>query len=203
MKEDTIGFPKLEVEKKTGYELFCGVGATPEMNLHGFWRWAASDLVSNTMRGILAEYIVATALDLADGLRAEWNPYDLKKGDCQNEVKSGAYIQSWYHRELSKITFSIRPARSWNDNTNILSRESKRQADIYIFCVLTPIMQDEQLNPLNLDQWEFYILRSDVMDKACPTQKTIGLSSLLKLNPRKATYSEIASCGRDLTPAKS
>lgn len=62
-----------------------------------FWRWSASDLVSNTMRGVLAEYIVALAMgiDTEEGVRREWDAYGLVLGDgTKVEVKSAAYIQS-------------------------------------------------------------------------------------------------------------
>jgi hypothetical protein len=42
------------------------VGAT----VADFWGWSRSDLLDNTERGVLAEFIVATALDIpADGVR--------------------------------------------------------------------------------------------------------------------------------------
>ncbi|WP_020133809.1 hypothetical protein [Streptomyces sp. 351MFTsu5.1] len=37
--------------------------------LGDFWSWACSDLANNTMRGVLAEYLVATALGAAIGIR--------------------------------------------------------------------------------------------------------------------------------------
>ena len=60
-------------------------------------------------RGLLAEYIVAHALDLADAVRSEWDAYDLLlPNGIKLEVKSAAYIQSWYQKEYSNISFAIR-----------------------------------------------------------------------------------------------
>lgn len=42
-----------------------------------FWKWAFSDFLSNTLRGVLAEFIVATALGCAHRPRTEWDAYDL------------------------------------------------------------------------------------------------------------------------------
>jgi hypothetical protein len=192
--ENDIGFPQLKVMRKTGDERFNRSGNPLDLNLLGFWRWSASDLVSNATRGILAEYIVANALGLAKGVRAEWDAFDLlTESGVKVEVKSAAYLQSWYHKELSKITFGIRPTRLWDASTNVLATELKRQADIYIFCVLSHKEKDS-LDPLNLDQWDFYVVRAALLDEKFPTQKSIGLSSLLKLNPCVAKYEEIASC---------
>lgn len=84
--------------KKAGTERF--VVGSPELlaaDVLSFWQWSASDLVSNTMRGVLAEYIVALAMgiDTEEGVRREWDAYDLLfEGKIEVEVKSAAYIQS-------------------------------------------------------------------------------------------------------------
>ena len=192
MSENETGFPQLIVERKTGGEKFYHGGSPLDLTLLAFWQWSASDLVSNATRGILAEYIVANALGLAGGVRGEWDAFDLlTKNGVKIEVKSAAYLQSWYHKKLSAITFGIRPTRLWNASTNELAAELKRQADIYVFCVLNHKEKDS-LDPLNLDQWEFYILRASVLNEKFMTQKTIRLASLLKLNPHIAKYEGIA-----------
>lgn len=62
----------LLVAPKTGAEPFYNNGAfLPKRTLLDFWRWAASDLVGNALRGILAEYIVACALDVPQSVRVE------------------------------------------------------------------------------------------------------------------------------------
>ncbi len=85
--------------------------------------------MSNTTRGVLAEYIVGLALRCIDGgARAEWDASDLRtqEGDSV-EVKSAAYVQTWKQWKLSKIVFSIIPANGWNAATNTVSTERKRQ----------------------------------------------------------------------------
>src|SRR5690349_13127115 len=53
-----------------------------------FLAWAYDDLLTNTTRGVLAEYIVAKALGICDTKRVEWDKYDLVIGDIGVEVKS-------------------------------------------------------------------------------------------------------------------
>ncbi|HET9365948.1 MAG TPA: hypothetical protein VFP71_13140 [Candidatus Angelobacter sp.] len=65
----------LKPRLKTGQELFLGVNVN--LTLLNFWQWAASDLVSNTTRGLLAEFIVAAALGLTSEPREEWRSFDL------------------------------------------------------------------------------------------------------------------------------
>lgn len=57
-----------------------------------FWRWSCSDLLSNTLRGVLAEFIVAKALGVEATVRAEWDDVDLRLLNGKTvEVKSSAY----------------------------------------------------------------------------------------------------------------
>lgn len=180
----------IDVQRKSGDESFTSGGKKLGFNLLEFWEWNGSDLISNAMRGILAEFIVAKALELAGGVRYEWDAYDLEYGKTRIEIKASAYIQSWKQSHFSKIVFGIQPTRSWNYETNELGDEIKRHSDVYVFCVLSHKDQSK-INPLDLDQWEFYILRTRTLDKKVPNQKTISLSSLQKLNPEKVSFNQL------------
>src|SRR5687767_5377816 len=72
-----ILFPPLTVSRKTGQEVFRNGTSPLSIDLLAFWQWAASDLVSNALRGRLAEFLVAQAMGIADGVRTEWDAYDL------------------------------------------------------------------------------------------------------------------------------
>ncbi|MFG3364254.1 hypothetical protein ACGF0K_04675 [Streptomyces sp. NPDC048156] len=163
-----------------------------------FWTWACSDLANNTMRGILAEYLVATALGAAAGTRTEWDTVDIRTPEnWRVEVKSSAYLQSWAQAKLSEISFSIAPASGWDAQTGIASPEILRRSDVYVFCLLHH--QDKQtLDPLDLDQWTFYVLPTPVLDERCRTQRTIRLSSLERLSPLKTNFTglpkAVATC---------
>jgi len=166
-------YPAIEVPQKTGDERFCANGKPQDNTLLSFWRWSSSDVVGNTMRGIIAEYIVASALGVTDGTRVEWDAYDIETTEgIRVEVKSGAYIQSWAQRKLSNIQFSIRPTQILESKIT----EAVRQADVYVFCLLQHKDQ-ETIDPLNLDQWEFYVLATETMNVRLGSQKTITLSS--------------------------
>ena len=191
-------YPALEVKCKSGEEFFHIEGEPLNEKLLSFWQWSSSDLVSNTMRGILAEYIVASALGENHSHRAEWDAYDIKtKEGIKIEVKSGAFIQTCHQKKLSSIQFSIRPTKGWDAKTDNRSNTTMRQADIYVFCLLIHKEQDT-IDPLNMNQWQFYILSSDALTQSLGTQKTIVLSSLLRLNPITATYSELSTAIKQL-----
>jgi len=139
------------------------------------------------LRGILAEYIVASAIGVLKKPREEWDAYDLvsPKG-LKIEIKSSSYLQSWEQSKFSKILFGIQPTLVWED-MNKRSKQPQRQADVYVFCVLAH-KDKNTVNPLNLDQWDFYLLKTSVLNEFCLTQKSITLSSLLKLKPLIVNY---------------
>lgn len=187
-----IGFAPVKKTRKTGLEKFHYNSNEKSFSLLDFWQWSTSDLVNNTIRGILAEFIVAQSLGITDNIRSPWDAYDLLlPNGIKIEVKSSAYIQSWYQKELSNITFGIAKTIGWNEQRNQQDSELKRQADIYIFCLLNHKIQDT-IDPLDMDQWDFYILSTSVLDDEVGGQKHIGLKSLMKLNPQYKKYGEIA-----------
>ena len=91
--------PAIELTRKTGKEMILSNGH--KRTLLDFWQWAYSDLVGNTERGALAEYIVAVACDADDNARISWASYDLNlANELKVEVKSSAYIQTWKQQAL-------------------------------------------------------------------------------------------------------
>jgi hypothetical protein len=126
-----------------------------------------------------------------DKSREEWDAYDLKtKNGLKIEIKSSSYLQSWEQTELSKIIFGIQPTSNWDYSTNKRSKEKIRQSDIYIFCVLSH-KDKNSVDPLNLSQWDFYILETKILNDKVTVQKSITLSNLLKLHPIKIKYDEL------------
>ena len=139
----------------------------------------------------MAEFIVASALGLDMDVRTEWDAYDFKTGEgLKIEIKSAAYLQSRKQEKLSDIRFGIALTQGWYADTNKVSEEIKRHADIYIFCLLAH-KDKRTVDPLNLSQWKFYILETSKLDEKVKNQKTLGFSGLLKLDPISCTFLEI------------
>lgn len=163
------------------------------VDLQSFHQWAYSDVLTNTQRGILAEYIVAKALGIDSTKRVEWEAFDLiTKEGLKIEVKSSAYLQSWKQNGLSKISFGIQATKAWNPSTNEYSKEQKRQADVYVFCLLQHIELDT-VNPLDVTQWTFYVLPTKVLNEKVPNQKSIGLSGLKLLGSAELIYEDLST----------
>ena len=175
-----------------GNEHFRGRGVRKSLRLLDYWRWSGSVLLDNTARGILAEFLIATALGLHKKPRREWAGFDFRTASGTTiEVKSSAYVHSWSrkHSKPSVINFGIAPRRSfWDAETGEYKEGFKRWADIYVFCVFTG---KRPLHPLDTSKWDFYIIPTETLDQKCLGQKTIRLSSLEKLSPRKCSYADL------------
>ena len=194
------GLSQQEIKLLKGNEPFRGQGVRKSLRLLDYWKWSGSELLGNTTRGILAEFLVASALGLHERPRAEWGGYDLRmEPDTTIEVKSSAYVQSWEQKKYSPINFTIAP-RFWNWNPetgeSIGGTVKQRWADMYVFCVFTK--KDPPFNPLDTDDWDFYVLSTKVLARELPEQKTIRLSSLEKLSPRKCCYADLKETISDL-----
>lgn len=195
-------YPAISLSPKSGDERFHRGGQPFSMSLADFWRWSASDLLSNATRGILAEFIVARALDVEMTVRSEWDAFDLlTPAGMKIEVKSAAYLQSWFHEKLSTILFDIRPTFGWDAASNTRATEIHRQADVYVFCLLAHT-DKETVDPLDLDQWTFFILPTAVLDEKCPTQKTISLAPLRGLGAVECDVGGIAAAVAAALPGR-
>lgn len=186
-------FPQLTVKRKTGSEPFSDGPTTLGFTLLSFWQWSASDLISNALRGRLAEYVIAQTLGIVndnDAPRAEWDAFDLRYQGLKIEVKSAAYLQTWAQKKHSSINFDIAPTRFWDSATSELASVARRQADLYVFALLGHKDQ-ATLNAMDLSQWNFYLLRTAVLDAQVPQRKQMSLATLRKLEHEECTFREL------------
>ena len=184
-----MNLANIKPQKKDGSELFHADGKPIERKVIDFWSWSSSDFVGNALRGLVAEYLVAVAVGADKDCRVEWNAYDvITPGRIKIEVKSAAYVQSWSQKHYSSIQFDIKPSMGWDAATNVYDNEAKRAADVYCFCLLAHKDQDT-IDPLNVNQWRFFILPTRILDEKAGEQKKISLNPLLALGAREVPYS--------------
>jgi hypothetical protein len=167
------------IPRRTGNETFRDGSDDTPFTLLDYWQWAHSNLLTNTQRGVLAEYLVGRALGLTESPREEWAPVDfITSTGLKIEVKSSSYIQAWHQQRHSRCAFTIKETRGWSSATNTFDSEVKRQADVYVFCLLKHL-EKSTVDPMNLEQWEFYVVASS--DLSLAKSKSIGLQSVRKL----------------------
>ncbi len=173
-----------------------------------FWRWIGSDLVGNTTRGLFAEYLVGLAVgalvgDDSDDVRDEWGSHDLTTPDgITIEVKSSAYMQTWRQEKEAAPEFSIAETQGWDSDSGQYSEKKKRRSDVYVFCLLNHRTK-ATLDPLNAEQWTFYVVPTARINEVVPSQKKIRLGPLeKKLGARRVAFDGIAEAVRQAAPSR-
>ena len=157
-----------------------------------FWRWAYSDVLNNRNRGILAEYIVGTALGVADGsVREEWDVSDLRYGSYWIEVKSSAYLQSWKMRKPSAPQFDIAPKQNWDAAQESYEPGKRRSSHCYVFCLYAALSHTQATDVLNLEHWQFFVLPTRRIDNLWPVQKTLALGTLRAAVPNSIPFTDL------------
>ena len=160
-------------------------------SIQDFWVWMASDVLNNTLRGTVAEYIVSQATEACASVRVEWDTVDITTPEgIKIEVKSAAYLQSWHQDRPSAISFGIAKKRPWDPETNQYGETRVRSADVYVFCLLTP-KDGRNVKPLDLTQWAFYVLPTNKLDSCLGDQKTVSLSRIKELSAIALGYDQI------------
>jgi len=145
-----------------------------------FWKWSFSDLLQNTTRGVLAEYIVAALLGIDNEVRNPWLAYDLELPNGRTiEIKTMSLLQAWAQKQLSTPKVVLAPTRKWDPKTGKMEKERTFNADIYIICFFNSI-NHKTANPLDLTQWEFYAFTKQQIVKLLNGRKSISLKTLEK-----------------------
>jgi hypothetical protein len=180
----------IKATRKTGSEPFHNENLELGFTVQDFWQWAVSDLVSNANRGLVAEYIVARALGLGDvGVRNEWDSWDLlTASNIKVEVKSAAFVQTWFQKGPSPIRISVPARRGWDASTNIIDPELIRRAEVYVFAILSH-NEKSSIDPLNLSQWTFYVLPTSTLNSR--HEKSLNFNTLMELCPEPVPYSSL------------
>lgn len=192
-KEHTTERPEL----LSGNEPFKKNDVELGFNVADYWRFQFSNLIDNL--GFVAEFLIAQALskDEPDNCNG-WTVYDLGYRGKRIEVKATSYWQSWKKSQIiSEIrNFSIR--KTYLDYQNNKS-EKARQNDIYIFC-LDKGKTEEAANPLNLDNWDFYVVPTKVINDTFSDQKVLSLKRLKELSPynKELTWNDIKKAVDDI-----
>ena len=75
--------------------------------------------------------------------------------------------------------------------SNQYEEQSKRQAEVYVFCFHNYKRNGDGLNPLDLKRWEFYVLPTNILDEKIPNQEIIDLKNVTALGDFTASFGEL------------
>ncbi len=194
-REKSCRYKRLPVRKLSGSEKFKNA-AGKNISILEFWRYGFSNLNSNVLRGVLAEFLVENAIRRANaiGVRNPWNDHDILLGEgAKIEVKCCAYIQDWDQHNLSRVTFSGLKAKKlyYSSAAGKMSRKpGSYKSDLYVFALLRH-QNPRTLNILDLDQWCFYVLAKDILKTITRNGNSISIKTLEKSDIAPVRFNEL------------
>lgn len=134
-------------------------------------------LVTNVLRGHVAEAIIALALEPEwNWCSADYAGWDFERADgLRLEVKQSAAMQSWSTGKPSKAIFDV-AARTgyWESGTEWIAKAG-RPAHLYVFAHHS--IYGDDVDHRDPAQWQFYVVPSH----ALPDVKKLGLATICTL----------------------
>lgn len=172
----------------TGKEEFKFGNESVGLTILDFWQFKYSNIYN--MQEIIAEFLVAKALEKTEADNDEyWTLWDVSYRGKRIEVKETSYYHPW--NEGKKVSnqraWSIGKANSSYEDEDTINNRYERQNDIYVFC-LNDGETKETANPLDLNNWKFYVVPTSFINEHCGDNKTISLGRVQKFGFEAKTY---------------
>lgn len=170
-----------------GNEKFILNNTELDFGILDFWKSKYSNIYN--MQEVIAEFLVEKALGIDKAQNTDyWTLYDILYRNYRIEIKQTSYYHPW--NENAKISnvrrFGITMA---NSNYESVDGENKyeRQNDIYVFCLNTGETRADS-NPIDLNNWEFYVVPTSVINENCGSNKTIVLKKVREIGEKISWY---------------
>lgn len=145
-----------------------------------FWKWACSDIIIPSNRNDYAMFLVANALELTKMPRIYWENSDLRYRKKRISIKTSAFVEHWKQKRPKRLSFDISPKKGIDAATTESLTYRNRYSEIYIFAVLNQ-RELKNIDVLDLDQWQFYIVRTEALDREHFDTKKLGIRALNNL----------------------
>ncbi len=173
---------------------FGGIGHSVD----DFRRWVLSDWTSPTTRALLAEFYVRIATGTETDLADDFNYVDIVLEDGSTiEVKATAFLQPAGNGGLRKSSAKFEIGKkTWAWNSRLWDwlpepDAPRRWADCYVLCLET--MEDPALyDPLNLAQWEFFVVSTPAINETFGDQKSVTVGRLRREGFRSVAFGGLA-----------
>lgn len=173
----------------TGEEKFILNNKQLNFGILDFWKYKYSNVYN--MQEVIAEFMIERALEVEKSYNTDsWTLFDILYRNKRIEIKQTSYFHPW--NENGKISkqriFGITMANSNYENPNI-ENKFERQNDVYVFCLNTGKTK-ETAYPLDISNWEFYVVPTKIINNLCGTNKTISLGKVRDI-AKKVEYQNI------------
>lgn len=151
-----------------------------QTKISDFWKWTCSDIIIPSNRNDFALFLVADALELTKMPRIYWENSDLRYRKKKIALRTSAYIEHWKQKRPKRLSFDIAPKKGIDAPTEESLTFRNRYPEIYIFAVLNE-KELRKIDVLDLDQWHFYIVRTEALDEHHHDDRRLGIRALQKL----------------------
>ncbi|MFH1694703.1 MAG: hypothetical protein ABH880_03045 [Patescibacteria group bacterium] len=196
-------YKRIPVKKLTGKEKFKNIG-NKDFSVLEFWQYGFSNLNSNVLRGVLAEFIVENALKdkIKIGLRNPWGDYDVETEDgVRVEVKCASYLQDWDQKDFSRIVWSGLKGKElyWSEAVKSFAdlKQKDYKADVYVLALFNH-KDPETLDILDMNQWRFYIFTKEKIKEITNNGLSVSLTKLNRLDVKPYRFKEIVEVIRSV-----
>ncbi len=164
-----------------------------EFGMLEYWQFHYSNIYN--LHDTIAEFIVAQALEINKAQNDQyWTLWDISYRGKRIEVKETSYYHSFNaNGSISKQRiFGIRKTNGSYDFEKAGTSDFCRQNDVYVFCLNTGY-DEESSYPLNLNNWEFYIVPTAFINENCGDNKTVSLGRIKSFGFLPLCYNQIKS----------
>lgn len=143
-----------------------------------FWKWAYSMLDDNSLRGMVAQFIVAWAIGADNVPNDSWRSYDvLAPNGRKIEVKTTAFAQMWEYGEKNRVRrFVLKPTKAYSRKHG-LSDKRTFNADIYVLCYYS-WKDNKTMHTKNIDHWEFWVFTVTQLIRILDDRKSVSVEKL-------------------------
>jgi len=170
-----------------------------------FCSWAFGNVLDNTLRGVIAEFLVHKAVNGTGKTRTNWDACDVVTPDgLRIEVKASGHVQEWKQKGPGSISFDISRKNPWLASENRYLGKVCRFADVWVFAVH---MEKERTkaDPFDASQWQFRVASGSWLDAVFGDQKRVSLNVLAKKGLSPVDYGQleakIRAIGAEKMPA--
>jgi hypothetical protein len=191
-----------EMEPLNGSEPIRLDGTPLDFSAQSFWQWAYSDLLTTDIRAAFAEFLVGRALGVTQPrIRVDWKGYcHVLPNKVKIEVRSASYLKEGDTMPDSQVLFTIGKSRALDTASRTFSREFIRPAEVYVFSLLK-YAGEPTVDPLDLNQWDFYVAPTTVIEEEMGDRHQVSLKRLQDFSTGPLGFHQIAEAVAKAAPA--
>lgn len=180
----------------TGNEKFIFDDKELEFGILDFWKYKYSNVWN--IQEYIAEFLIEKALGLEKSQNTDsWTLYDINYRNKRIEIKETSFYHPWNENGniSNQRVFGITMANSSYENS-LEENKFERQNDLYVFCLNIGTTKEES-NPMNINNWEFYVAPTKIINDTCGNNKTISLGKVKNI-AKQVDYFDIKKYIDDL-----